>query len=94
MKKIAPYTIAILLFLCLADMPYGYYQFVRLATTIYFVAAAVDEFQTNRNQIALVFLGLAILFQPLAKIALGRELWNILDVIVGIGLIWYYKMKE
>lgn len=75
-------------------MPYGYYQFVRLAAAIFFVVTAMDEFQTNRNQIGLVFLGLAILFQPLMKIALGRELWNILDVIIGIGLIWYYKMKQ
>ena len=94
MKKIASYTLAILLFLCLADMPYGYYQFVRLAASIFFVVAAMNEIQTNRNQIGIVFIGMAILFQPLVKIALGRELWNILDVIVGIGLIGYGAMKD
>jgi Na+/melibiose symporter-like transporter len=92
--KIASYALAALLFLCLADMPYGYYQFVRLAAAIFFVVAAMDEIQTNRNQIGIVFIGLAILFQPLVKIALGRELWNILDVIVGIGLIGYGAMKD
>lgn len=35
----------------------------------------------------IVYVGLAILFQPLIKISLGRELWNIVDVIVGVGLI-------
>ena len=75
-------------------MPYGYYQFVRLAAAIFFVVAAMDEIQTNRNQIGIIFIGLAILFQPLVKIALGRELWNILDVIVGIGLIGYGAMKD
>jgi len=30
---------------------------------------------------------LAILFQPLLKIALGREGWNVVDVIVGVGLL-------
>jgi len=30
---------------------------------------------------------LALLFQPFFKVALAREIWNILDVIVGIGLI-------
>lgn len=30
---------------------------------------------------------LALLFQPFFKIALGRELWNVVDVVVGIGLI-------
>jgi hypothetical protein len=87
--KIASFTIALLLFICLADMPYGYYQFVRLAAAIFFVSAAMQEFQTDRNQLGLIFIGLAILFQPLLKISLGRELWNIIDVIVGIGLIGY-----
>lgn len=41
----------------------------------------------------IVYVGLAILFQPLLKIALGRELWNIVDVIVGIGLIGTIFMK-
>jgi len=27
------------------------------------------------------------IFQPLIKNALGRELWNVVDVVVGIGLI-------
>ncbi|WP_335339821.1 DUF6804 family protein [Algoriphagus sanaruensis] len=30
---------------------------------------------------------LAILFQPLLKISLGRDIWNIVDVVVGIGLL-------
>ena len=35
----------------------------------------------------IIYGALALLFQPFFKIALGRELWNIVDVIVGIGLI-------
>jgi hypothetical protein len=35
----------------------------------------------------IVYIALAVLFQPLFKIALGRTLWNIIDVIVGIGLL-------
>ena len=35
----------------------------------------------------IIYGGLALLFQPFFKIALGREVWNIVDVIVGIGLI-------
>ena len=42
----------------------------------------------NKNKSFLIIYGaLAILFQPFFKIALGRELWNIVDVIVGVGLI-------
>jgi len=36
---------------------------------------------------AIIYIGLAILFQPISKIALGREVWNIVDVVVGSLLI-------
>jgi hypothetical protein len=32
-------------------------------------------------------LGLALLFQPFLKLSLGREIWNILDIIVALGLV-------
>jgi hypothetical protein len=35
----------------------------------------------------LIYVILAILFQPFEKIALGREVWNVMDVIVGVGLL-------
>ena len=34
-----------------------------------------------------VFVTLALLFQPFAKVALGRAIWNIIDVLVAIGMI-------
>ena len=37
---------------------------------------------------------LAILFQPIEKIALGSELWNAIDVIVGVGLLIMVLKKE
>jgi hypothetical protein len=33
---------------------------------------------------------LAFLFQPFFKIALGREIRNVVDVIVGVGLLALY----
>lgn len=42
-----------------------------------------------------LFVTLALLFQPFAKVGLGRTIWNIIDVIVAIGLIilffWEWK---
>ena len=35
----------------------------------------------------IVFGALALLFQPFFKIALGRDLWNILDIVTGLFLI-------
>lgn len=79
--------LAILLFLCLLDMPYGYYQFVRFLAMAGFGVLAYQANEEGRNTGAIIFAALALLFQPFFKIALGRDLWNIVDVIVGIGLI-------
>ncbi|MCK9450286.1 MAG: hypothetical protein M0Q90_01175 [Bacteroidales bacterium] len=80
-------VLAILLFLCLLDMPYGFYQFVRFVALIGFGILAYKAIEQNRKPEMIVYGGLALLFQPFFKIALGREMWNIVDVIVGIGLI-------
>ena len=68
-------------------MPYGYYQLVRFAALIGFAILAYTANEQGQKTEAIVYVCLAILFQPLFKIALGRELWNVVDVIVGIGLI-------
>jgi hypothetical protein len=88
------YILATLLFLCLANMPYGYYQFVRFAAAAFFGYAAYQENEEGKKELVVVFVILAILFQPFFKIALGRTLWNIVDVIVGIGLIGYGSSKK
>jgi hypothetical protein len=79
--------LAIALFLCLFNMPYGYYQFVRFISMCGFAYLAYSSNEVNNKNEAFVYIGLAILFQPIFKIALGRTIWNIVDVIVGIGLI-------
>jgi hypothetical protein len=96
MEKIIKISLAILLFLCLADMPYGFYQFVRFAGLIGFAVLAYQANQQGRQTEIIIFGGLALLFQPFFKIALGRQMWNIVDVVVGIGLLIsiYMKPKE
>jgi hypothetical protein len=87
------FILAILLFLCLANMPYGYFQFVRFAAAAFFAYGAYKENESGNKELTIVFIVLAILFQPFFKIALGRTLWNIVDVVVGLGLLWYSQMK-
>ena len=86
-------VLAILFFLCLADMPYGFYQFVRFAGLIGFTVLAYQANQQGRQMEMIIYGGLALLFQPFFKIALGRQMWNIVDVVVGIGLLISIFMK-
>lgn len=68
-------------------MPYGFYQFVRFVSLIGFGILAYQANQEQKQTEMIIYGALALLFQPFFKIALGREMWNIVDVIVGIGLI-------
>ena len=74
-------------FLCLAEMPYGYYQFVRFVGLVGFAVLAYQAHELGNQTEMIIYAGLALLFQPFIKIALGREMWNIVDVVVGIGLL-------
>lgn len=87
MDKIIKIILAILLLGCLLDMPYGYYQLVRFCGMIGFGFLAYQSSQAQQRTQMLLYGALALLFQPFFKIALGRGLWNIIDVIVAIVLI-------
>jgi threonine/homoserine efflux transporter RhtA len=87
MNKLIKIILTLLFFLSLADMPYGFYQFVRFSGLIGFAILSYQANQQNRQTEMIAYGGLALLFQPFFKITLGREIWNIVDVVVGIGLI-------
>jgi hypothetical protein len=94
MEKIIKIGLTIILFGCLLDLPYGYYQFVRFAALIGFGILAYQANQQEKQTETIVYGVLALLFQPFFKIALGRDLWNIVDVIVGIGLLLSLFKKQ
>lgn len=83
--------LAALLLLCLAPMPYGYYQLVRFVALVAFGAMAYWYYKEKKEMLTVVFGALALLFQPFFKVALGRTMWNVVDVIVAIVLVvlWY-----
>ena len=88
MRSILKLVIAILLLLCLADMPYGFYTLVRFASAFAFAYLSYDYFKSKKDGLGFVFAALALLFQPFFKVALGRTIWNIVDVIVSVGLLY------
>ena len=95
MKKVY-LIIAAMMLLCLAPMPYGYFQLVRFLSTIAFGVMAYRYYRERTEWLAYTCGTLALLFQPFYKIALGRTVWNIVDVIVAIGLIvlFIYEWKK
>ncbi len=87
MSKLIKLLLIILLLLCLADMPYGYYVFVRWVTAIAFGYMAYQAHEQGQKNWMYACVAVAILFQPFVKIPLGRALWNVVDVLLAISLI-------
>lgn len=86
--------LAIALILCLAPMPYGYFILVRYAAAIIFTIMAYDYYQQNKRVVTYFWIALAILFQPIFKIALGRIVWNVIDVVVAVLLLFMYVKRR
>ena len=87
--------LAALMLLCLASMPYGYYTFIRFAAMVAFAMMAYNYWQREAKAWAVTFGALAVLFQPLIKIALGRTMWNVVDVAVAVLLVvCFFRERE
>ena len=89
-------VLSALLLLCLLPMPYGYYMLVRFVSMVAFGVMSYQYIQKKQIAWAITFGALALLFQPFIKVALGRTMWNIVDVIVAVLLIviWIKKTKD
>ena len=85
--------LAVLFFICLAEMPYGYFQLVRFVALVGFAILAYDAYEGKRQNEVILYVALALLFQPFVKIGLGRTIFNIVDVIVGVGLLLSILIK-
>jgi hypothetical protein len=95
MTKSIKIILATLLFLCVLKMPYGYYQFVRIACVLGFSLLAYNSYKNDNdftNVITYVFL--VLVFQPFNTVGLNKISWYIIDIIVGIGLLVSIKKSE
>jgi hypothetical protein len=94
---ISKIVLAILFVICLADMPYGYFQFVRFLGMVGFAFLAFNEYEKENKGWTIFYIVSAILINPIFKISLGRELWNIIDIvwaIILVGTIIFDRNKE
>ena len=93
-ENIIKVILSLLFFICLLNMPYGYFQLVRFVALVGFAILAYRANEQGRKTEAIIYVCLGILFQPLVKIALGRQIWNIVDVVVGVALLVSLFMRR
>lgn len=82
------------LLICLCPMPYGFYTVIRLAVAIIACCWAYQFYETKNTPLTIIAVAIAILFQPLIKIVLDRTTWNILDILLVIGIFVLVFMKR
>ena len=93
---------SILLFIAVADLPYGYYKFMRFVVVITSLYTCYISYMKNEklNFGVWIFGLIAILFNPIVPFYFGRNGWKTTDVIVGLifvistFLIWEDNSKE
>ena len=94
MPKQVIYIAVGLLFLGVFSLPYGYYMLLRLIIFGVFAWAAFLSFEQNEELLPWVFIIIAIIFNPIFKIYLPKEVWIIIDIVAGaILLLTQNKLK-
>ncbi len=82
----------LILFGAIAEWPYGYYTFLRWLTCIASILVVLQAFEKNIDWAKIVFIVIAILFNPLAPIYLSRSTWIPLDIITAILFIFVIRI--
>ena len=81
-----PLIISLLLATAICKLPYGYYQFLRIAVTIWGLtgiiqAAAKPPPGAAKTSALIISSGIAILYNPILPIHLDKEIWVYLNLI-------------
>lgn len=94
-ETIIKIILSILFIVCWFDLPYGYFQLIRFLGMVGFAILAYKQYKKN-DYYFVIWLASVILINPFFKIALGRNVWNIVDVIWAVLLIVsiFYPGKE
>ena len=82
----------VMLFGAIAEWPYGYYILLRWITCITSILVVLQAFEKDIDWVKVLFIIIAILFNPLAPIHLSRSTWIPLDIVTAILLIFAIRI--
>jgi len=80
-------TAGVICLVAVLPMPYGWYMLTRWVVCAASIAAALHWYGRS-DKIAVAAMVIALLFNPIRPIALGRPLWMLVDVLVGAVALW------
>ena len=87
-KNIILLLAAAFLFLALIDgWPYGFFTLLRFVVFAISAYVAWMSYEAKKEKWVWIFGFLAVLFNPFIVIHLNREIWSVIDLIVGLFMI-------
>lgn len=80
-------VVAMLVFAVINDNEYSYYTLLRWVVTIFSILSALNYYSYKKYILFIFFVATAILFNPFFKIALDKQIWDIIDLTYAVVLI-------
>lgn len=77
---------AALCLIALANLPYGYYTLLRLVVCAAAVLAGIQMIERGWPRWSLLAWGLALLYNPIVRITLEREVWESVNIGTAVVL--------
>lgn len=87
MNKIIKLIAVILMLLVIYNLPYGYYEFLRIVITGISGYLAFKYFDKKIIGWSVTMTGIAILFNPVLPIHLDKSIWVFINIILAIVFI-------
>ena len=75
---------SVMLFLAIFQLPYGYYNLLRLVVTISSGISSFNAYEDEKVGVAIIFAIICLLFNPIFPIYLDKNMWIPIDILVSI----------
>ncbi len=82
-NKIFFIVVAVMLFLGIADLPYGYYTILRWVVFIASGVILLCDASEKRVVSSVIFSLIMVMFNPIVPIYLEKETWQVIDALAG-----------
>ena len=92
-KIIVKFVLSILFLCCFLNMPYGYYDFIKVIGMTSFIWLSYIYFSNSNKSLMIIWLCSAIIINPIFTIKLDSNYWEVLDLI-WIGVLLYTLIAD
>lgn len=80
-KAVVSVAMCFILAGCFFKVPFGYYQFARISMTAGACYLAYWSFENKQPYLSILYVPVALLFQPFVIIHFTRATWQVIDLI-------------